>query len=795
MIQQKGKPRRFTQQLQPKKRQSPRYTLMQQFESLKQDGYNTDLKNMSDSKRDRNRYTRPQSGKLRRSPNHASKLQNQDQYHSDDNYQEEADFELLSKEIDEDVPIIHSLKTKLQSLQMPVKSLYQHQSSQAPGANSTLLDPFLSPKSASQNIDLQNQQIIMQQYIRNVNQNTLKMNAPLSQKINQKIKRSLTPQRSANNSQINNKIQKNSNQNTHQRSRSTQRVVNSERNQSPRINRGSAKLNYVTNHHSKNIIDNAQQRLKIKAKNQIQKYRSFDQFFKDQQKHEEVKKQKIDILQQQKSKVEVEEVRSTPTIHKKRTEKSQNKTFTNEQQQQHNQPNVEQAEVKETTRERRSMSQERTSKVHDRLYQIKPYRAQNQEIELESANNITNQQSQGGSKSTKSMTPLKEFVMHNQSKNSKENTSQTISTNRLSQINGTSSRKGAHINNLFKEDKSQRKFVSGNSKKFLVQKFKKMFRNSLCKILKDNKLSSDQIIYEEESIEEISANSDSDQEDIQQADQGGKSPKSSSTITVSKVHIPTVEDINLSQDQYYIILKDMNLKGYNEHLADKMYQILTCNQQKLLRSSNQFTFLLACQGLFTFEEIKKPDLNIDEECDYGAFNLQGRFIFINEGQYKLVRKEFKGFQSNLNNYETLRRQSMDESKYPQILTSIYSSKSKNSDLIARGKPGEKLNKDISDALRIRNNSPSPRSQTLRTGNLLVNEKKSVLASDDGEPQWVSIDIDLGKTKGMKKILMKHDENVSEVVNKFALENNLDENKKEKLEKIINLKLQKVFEDK
>ena len=52
---------------------------------------------------------------------------------------------------------------------------------------------------------------------------------------------------------------------------------------------------------------------------------------------------------------------------------------------------------------------------------------------------------------------------------------------------------------------------------------------------------------------------------------------------------------------------------------------------------------------------------------------------------------------------------------------------------------------------------------------------------------------------MKKILMKHDENVSEVVNKFALENSkdinifkniidLDENKKEKLEKIINLKL-------
>ena len=37
---------------------------------------------------------------------------------------------------------------------------------------------------------------------------------------------------------------------------------------------------------------------------------------------------------------------------------------------------------------------------------------------------------------------------------------------------------------------------------------------------------------------------------------------------------------------------------------------------------------------------------------------------------------------------------------------------------------------------------------------------------------MSIDIDLGKTKGMKKILMKHDENVSDVVNKFAHENSM-----------------------
>ena len=53
--------------------------------------------------------------------------------------------------------------------------------------------------------------------------------------------------------------------------------------------------------------------------------------------------------------------------------------------------------------------------------------------------------------------------------------------------------------------------------------------------------------------------------------------------------------------------------------------------------------MIAIQGLYTFTEIKKPDINIDEECDYGAFTIQGRFVFINEEQYNLVKKEFKGF--------------------------------------------------------------------------------------------------------------------------------------------------------
>ena len=109
-------------------------------------------------------------------------------------------------------------------------------------------------------------------------------------------------------------------------------------------------------------------------------------------------------------------------------------------------------------------------------------------------------------------------------------------------------------------------------------------------------------------------------------------------------------------------MKDTKPKTYDDHLADKIFQILTCNQLKLMRSSNLFTFLLACQNLHTFEEVKKPDLNIDEECDYGAFNLQGRFVFINEDQFKLVKKEFKGFKSVINTFESPRRQSLDESK-------------------------------------------------------------------------------------------------------------------------------------
>ena len=47
----------------------------------------------------------------------------------------------------------------------------------------------------------------------------------------------------------------------------------------------------------------------------------------------------------------------------------------------------------------------------------------------------------------------------------------------------------------------------------LVHKFRKLFRNSLCKILKEHKLSLDHIIYEEDSFDDNSGEDD-DKEDL-----------------------------------------------------------------------------------------------------------------------------------------------------------------------------------------------------------------------------------------------------------------------------------------
>jgi len=58
--------------------------------------------------------------------------------------------------------------------------------------------------------------------------------------------------------------------------------------------------------------------------------------------------------------------------------------------------------------------------------------------------------------------------------------------------------------------------------------------------------------------------------------------------------IPFVEDINLSHSQFLAILQELKipLQSRDPVLVDKIFQILTCNQSKLLRSHNLFTFLL-----------------------------------------------------------------------------------------------------------------------------------------------------------------------------------------------------------
>jgi hypothetical protein len=113
--------------------------------------------------------------------------------------------------------------------------------------------------------------------------------------------------------------------------------------------------------------------------------------------------------------------------------------------------------------------------------------------------------------------------------------------------------------------------------------------------------------------------------------------------------MPSVEDINLNYTQYQEVLKELSIRAeeFTQVCLDKMYQILTCNQSKHLRSQNLFHLLLVIQNdLCTFEEVKKPDANIDEECDYGGFTNQGRFVFFQERQYDLVRSEFKQAQIN-----------------------------------------------------------------------------------------------------------------------------------------------------
>lgn len=110
--------------------------------------------------------------------------------------------------------------------------------------------------------------------------------------------------------------------------------------------------------------------------------------------------------------------------------------------------------------------------------------------------------------------------------------------------------------------------------------------------------------------------------------------------------IPFVEDINLSHAQFLGILSELKIPLHQRDpvLVDKIFQILTCNQSKLLRSHNLFNFLLVVQdNIALFEEVQKPDVNIEEECDFGGFTTQGRFVFFLPRQFEMVRQEFREF--------------------------------------------------------------------------------------------------------------------------------------------------------
>lgn len=166
--------------------------------------------------------------------------------------------------------------------------------------------------------------------------------------------------------------------------------------------------------------------------------------------------------------------------------------------------------------------------------------------------------------------------------------------------------------------------------------FRTMFRQALWRVIKQQKLLSPSlIIYEEDSMDQGSGESESGGDDV--SEQG--SP-------LNQLVIPFVEDMNLSHAQYLGVLSELHIKleDLDQILIDKMFQILTCNQSKLLRSSNLFNFVLAIQdGICHFEDMQRPDLNIEEECDFGGFTSQGRFVFFTQRQFDLVKQEFRGF--------------------------------------------------------------------------------------------------------------------------------------------------------
>lgn len=79
--------------------------------------------------------------------------------------------------------------------------------------------------------------------------------------------------------------------------------------------------------------------------------------------------------------------------------------------------------------------------------------------------------------------------------------------------------------------------------------------------MKETKLELNQIIYEEDSNINTSIDNDSRELNLEQP----------------KLHLPEVEDINLTQNNYYQIMTNLKFKEYNSNLADRLFQIITCN--------------------------------------------------------------------------------------------------------------------------------------------------------------------------------------------------------------------------
>lgn len=121
------------------------------------------------------------------------------------------------------------------------------------------------------------------------------------------------------------------------------------------------------------------------------------------------------------------------------------------------------------------------------------------------------------------------------------------------------------------------------SRRQRIKNFRTLFRQALWRVIKQQKLNSPNlIIYEEDSMDQGSA------------DESGDEFSGEQGTPLKLIPIPFVEDVNLTNVQYMSMLRELKIDVQNQDpvLIDKVYQVLTCNQQKQLRSSNLFTFLM-----------------------------------------------------------------------------------------------------------------------------------------------------------------------------------------------------------